>query len=199
MLLISTTAGVFASSYDSRNWMPRPDLNFLSWGYGFCLTSGMLGLFAGACFFLEAKNAYNLILEREDIVLDNAEKEILLRSEMMEQASFMPKIPLTQMSFQTQPSFVLPTSYDFALQPVVQPEVAAGYPMIGYQLSPLGMSDYQGYEPDYSSYNQPYPAINYPMLDARPVYSSDNYYDGKAQEDQKQKNTQYLEEFEYVK
>lgn len=145
VLLITTTAVLFGVQHDSRNWMWRPDLSFLSWGYGFCLTSGLLGLFAGISFWLEAKNAYNLILEREDIVLDNAETEALVRSREMLDAvgNSTYKANPSQASFYVQPSFALPPDYDLALQPVA----VAGYSSMGtgypYQAVPAAV----GYPP----------------------------------------------------
>ena len=48
-------ATVFAQMCQDWQWMPRPDMNFLSWGYGFFIISGIASIGAGVCFYLEAK------------------------------------------------------------------------------------------------------------------------------------------------
>ena len=48
-------ATVFAQMCQDWQWMPRPDMNFLSWGYGFFIISGLASIGAGVCFYLEAK------------------------------------------------------------------------------------------------------------------------------------------------
>ncbi|ELT92572.1 hypothetical protein CAPTEDRAFT_167369 [Capitella teleta] len=56
---------VFAVECQDRNWMPRPDLFFLSWGFGFYIISGIMSLFSGIAFFYEAWKVYKELLERE--------------------------------------------------------------------------------------------------------------------------------------
>jgi hypothetical protein len=56
---------VFAVECQDRNWMPRPDLFFLSWGFGFYIISGIMSLFSGICFFYEAWKVYKELLNRE--------------------------------------------------------------------------------------------------------------------------------------
>ena len=54
--MISFICGtVFAQMCQDWQWMPRPDMNFLSWGYGFFIISGIASIGAGVCFYLEAK------------------------------------------------------------------------------------------------------------------------------------------------
>lgn len=59
-------ATVFAQMCQDWQWMPRPDMNFLSWGYGFFIISGIASIGAGVCFYLEAKKVYEELLRKED-------------------------------------------------------------------------------------------------------------------------------------
>merc|ERR1711976_708975 len=56
---------VFGVESQDRYWMPRPDLNFLSWGFGFYIISGIMSLASGVCFFYQAWKVYNELLKRE--------------------------------------------------------------------------------------------------------------------------------------
>ncbi|KAI8764534.1 hypothetical protein BgiMline_035630 [Biomphalaria glabrata] len=46
---------VFGVYKEDRLWIPRPDMNLLSWSYGLCCVSGWLCLFAGVCLLLAGK------------------------------------------------------------------------------------------------------------------------------------------------
>jgi hypothetical protein len=59
-------ATVFGEMCQDWQWMPRPDMNFLSWGYGFFIISGLASIGAGVCLFMEAKKCYKELLAREE-------------------------------------------------------------------------------------------------------------------------------------
>ena len=59
-------ASVYGSMCGDRQWMPRPDLNFLSWGYGFCIIFGIMALASGVCFFMEARKAFDELMRRDE-------------------------------------------------------------------------------------------------------------------------------------
>ena len=51
--------------------MPNPQYNFLSWGFGFFIISGMAALGAGITFYLGAKRAYKELIDREVVLAKN--------------------------------------------------------------------------------------------------------------------------------
>ena len=63
-LIGSAIYGVMSQDWQ---WMPRPDWNFLSWGFGFYIIHLIAALASGICFFLESKKVGLLVkyLERE--------------------------------------------------------------------------------------------------------------------------------------
>lgn len=65
-MITVVVALIFGIQTNDRYWLPRPDLNFLSWGYGFLIITGIFGLAAGICLYKEAQNTYNLLLVKED-------------------------------------------------------------------------------------------------------------------------------------
>jgi len=50
VVLILTTLILFGLKKEDREWMPRPDQNYLSWSYGLCCVSGWFSLFAALLF-----------------------------------------------------------------------------------------------------------------------------------------------------
>lgn len=65
--MISFVVGVlFGVQVNDRYWMPRPDQNYLSWGFGFLIISGIFTTFSGICLFLAAWDTYNKLLKKED-------------------------------------------------------------------------------------------------------------------------------------
>ena len=63
---------IYGIRCQDREWMPRPDLNLLSWGYGFFIISAIMSLGAGILFFLEARKVYDELMHREDEFLKAA-------------------------------------------------------------------------------------------------------------------------------
>ncbi|XP_064652425.1 uncharacterized protein LOC135503067 [Lineus longissimus] len=47
---------VFGVKSEKREWMPRPDQNFLSWSFGFAILSGFFSTFAGLFLLAAAKD-----------------------------------------------------------------------------------------------------------------------------------------------
>uniref|UniRef100_A0A0B7B2F0 Uncharacterized protein n=1 Tax=Arion vulgaris TaxID=1028688 RepID=A0A0B7B2F0_9EUPU len=50
---------VFGAFKEDRRWMPRPDMNLLSWSYGICVMSGFFSLLAAICLYLAGKEKKN--------------------------------------------------------------------------------------------------------------------------------------------
>lgn len=57
---------LFGYQVNDRYWLPRPDQNFLSWGFGFMVISMICSLFAGLLLFKSAYDCYQLLLHKED-------------------------------------------------------------------------------------------------------------------------------------
>jgi hypothetical protein len=57
---------LFGWQVNDRYWMPRPDQNYLSWGFGFLIISAICTLVAGLCLFKAAWDTYQELLRRED-------------------------------------------------------------------------------------------------------------------------------------
>ena len=45
-----------------RQWMPRPDLNFISWGYGFIIIQGIIATAAGTRILQENYSQFRLLM-----------------------------------------------------------------------------------------------------------------------------------------
>ena len=56
VVMILTTLIVFGVKKEDRGWMPRPDQNYLSWGYGLACISGFFSLFAAGLFFKASRD-----------------------------------------------------------------------------------------------------------------------------------------------
>ena len=57
---------LFGYQVNDRYWLPRPDQNFLSWGFGFMVISMICSLFAGTLLFKSAYDCYQQLLHKED-------------------------------------------------------------------------------------------------------------------------------------
>jgi len=57
---------VFGVQVNDRYWMPRPDQNFLSWGFGFLVISAIFALVSGILLYKEGQDTYNKLLRKED-------------------------------------------------------------------------------------------------------------------------------------
>lgn len=57
---------VFGVQSNDRYWLPRPDQNYLSWGFGFLIISAIMTLVSGICLFMEAQKTYRALLLKED-------------------------------------------------------------------------------------------------------------------------------------
>ncbi|CAI9720964.1 XP_029635853.1uncharacterized protein LOC115211099 isoform X2 [Octopus vulgaris] len=51
-LLITISLIVFGVKSEDRQWMPRPDQNYLSWSFGICVLSGFFSLFSAMCLLV---------------------------------------------------------------------------------------------------------------------------------------------------
>ncbi|GAB1606769.1 uncharacterized protein LOC115211099 isoform X2 [Argonauta hians] len=58
-LLITISLIVFGVKSEDRQWMPRPDQNFLSWSFGICVISGFFSLFAAMCLLVASMSLSN--------------------------------------------------------------------------------------------------------------------------------------------
>lgn len=71
--MVSFVVGIlFGYQVNDRYWLPRPDLNFLSWGFGFLVICGISSLVSGVSLFKAAWETYNELLRREDIYTQQA-------------------------------------------------------------------------------------------------------------------------------
>ncbi|KAL5014435.1 hypothetical protein ScPMuIL_008705 [Solemya velum] len=53
--IIAISCILFGINSDAdREWLPRPEQNYLSWSFGMCVFSGFLAIFAGMCLVVEA-------------------------------------------------------------------------------------------------------------------------------------------------
>ncbi|KAL8560823.1 hypothetical protein ACOMHN_032935 [Nucella lapillus] len=48
---------VFGVQKEDRQWVPRPDMNYLSWSYGLCCLSGLASLFAAVALYKGSREA----------------------------------------------------------------------------------------------------------------------------------------------
>jgi hypothetical protein len=116
-------ASLFGTQCQDRNWMWRPDLNLLSWGYGFFIINGIISIPAGAFYFIEAKAVYDELLDREEEYIEKYEEAVMQNAEntvaaMGYDPSIMQPAAMGN-SFATQASFGAQMSYyDGAGQPV---------------------------------------------------------------------------------
>lgn len=56
VVLIFISLVLIGVKKEDRRWMPRPDMNLLSWSYGMVCMSGFFCLFASICFLLAGKD-----------------------------------------------------------------------------------------------------------------------------------------------
>jgi len=54
-LLMALASILFGCKYNDPYWMPKPELNWPSWGYGMCVMSGFFSFFAAICFLQQKK------------------------------------------------------------------------------------------------------------------------------------------------
>jgi len=101
---------LFGYQVNDRYWLPRPDLNFLSWGFGFLIITGISSLVSGICLFKAAWDTYKELLLREDMYTKQA----------MELSAF-------------QMEGGMPTEQEFA---VVQPGYSGAQPFAEEQYEP---------------------------------------------------------------
>jgi len=59
-------AALYGAMCQDWQWMPRPDWNFLSWGFGFYIIHCVTAAASGACFFMESKQVYDKLQVMED-------------------------------------------------------------------------------------------------------------------------------------
>ena len=63
VLLVIIAGVIFGVKKEDREWMPRPDQNYLSWSYGFFIISGFFVLFAAALLLKAGRDARKSIRE----------------------------------------------------------------------------------------------------------------------------------------
>jgi len=143
---------LFGYQVNDRYWLPRPDLNFLSWGFGFLIISTILALVAGICMFKAAWDTYKELLEREDIHTQQA----------MEMSAYPLELPTEQEFAVVQPGYsgaqpfaeepydARPPSYQeapgYPRPYAVVPPAAAAQPPAA-TMEPTAPYDRYGYEP----------------------------------------------------
>jgi hypothetical protein len=65
-MITFVVAVLFGVQMNDRYWMPRPDQNFLSWGFGFLVISGIFSLISGFVLFKAGWETYCELLRKED-------------------------------------------------------------------------------------------------------------------------------------
>ena len=65
-MMVFISSVMFGYMSQDWEWMPRPDRNFISWGFGFYIICGMATIASGALLFLEALRVYNELMYRDD-------------------------------------------------------------------------------------------------------------------------------------
>jgi len=58
---------IFGVQSNDRYWLPRPDQNYLSWGFAFLIISGIFALASGILFLLEGRRTYRNLFRTEDV------------------------------------------------------------------------------------------------------------------------------------
>jgi len=54
-LLLALSVTIFGIQSDiDRQWLPRPDQNFLSWSFGLGVAAGFLAIFSGMCLLIDS-------------------------------------------------------------------------------------------------------------------------------------------------
>jgi len=119
--MVTFVVGIlFGYQVNDRYWLPRPDLNFLSWGFGFLVISGMASLVSGICLFKAAWDTYNELLRRED---DYTKQAMELSAFQMEgaapsaqefavvQPGYSGMQPFAEEPYETEPLSYRPPSY----------------------------------------------------------------------------------------
>jgi hypothetical protein len=156
---------LFGVQTNDRYWLPRPDQNFLSWGFGFLIISAIFALIAGIILFREAQKTYDALLLKED--------------EYTKAALEMSAYPLQQQPY--------PPAYEPEYGPPAATYDSSGYPPQqgpgsesfdkdpGYPDSSFGQSQMK-YAPDYGPKGE---AQKFRSFDQRPTsYTSDD--DGRG-------------------
>jgi len=78
---------VFGVQCNDRYWMPRPDQNFLSWGFGFLIISAIFAMVSGIALFWEGQRTYDALLHKED---EYTKAALALSTYPVAQASYPP-------------------------------------------------------------------------------------------------------------
>jgi len=78
---------VFGVQCNDRYWLPRPDQNFLSWGFGFLIISAIFALASGVCLFMEGQKTYDALLRKED---EYTKAALEMSTYPLEQSSYPP-------------------------------------------------------------------------------------------------------------
>jgi len=143
------TSIIFGIESQDRFWMPRPDLSFLSWGFGFMIITGIMAVISGVCFFYQAWIVYSELLRREN--------------EFNKAALEMSGYPMSQSGFPASQSGYLP-SYG---HPSLGSEASIGYGKQSYATQP-SFDGRQSYDGKMSYATQP-------SFDGRQSYSEKDY------------------------
>lgn len=54
-MLLGLSVVIFGVKSDTdRQWIPRPDQNFLSWSFGLAVASGFAAIFSGMCLLIDS-------------------------------------------------------------------------------------------------------------------------------------------------
>jgi len=119
--MVTLVVGIlFGYQVNDRYWLPRPDLNFLSWGFGFLIICGIASLVSGICLFKAAWDTYNELLYREDIYTQQAMELSTFQMEgaaptaqefAVVQPGYSGAQPFAEEPYETEPLSYRPPSY----------------------------------------------------------------------------------------
>ena len=166
-MIVTIACIVYGAMCGDRQWMPRPDLNFMSWGFGFAVIFGMMALASGICFFLEARKAFDELMRRDEeytrAVLEMSQATFPMSQSYGGAPSYAPsygggvgdysaygsdeKKAAPQPSYSTQPSYGGQSGVGYDSKP------AAGYDTSGYGGGNQG-GGYGGSQSGYGGGNQ---------------------------------------------
>ncbi|ESN89893.1 hypothetical protein HELRODRAFT_91254 [Helobdella robusta] len=125
-LMILVIALIFGIQTNDRYWLPRPDLNFLSWGYGFLIITGLFSLASGILLYKEAQKTYDTLLRKED---EYTKAALEMSTYQLEPPSSLPDYDYSA----GYPSYPAPQASQAAgksqllIQPESYPQVDPGY------------------------------------------------------------------------
>jgi len=184
---------LFGYQVNDRYWLPRPDLNFLSWGFGFLIICGISSLISGICMFKAAWDTYKELLLREDQYTKQAmelsafqmeggmptEQEFAVVQpgysgvQPFAEEPFDEPLSARPPSYPEAPSYPRPPSYSappVAKKPEMEPSFERGPAGYGYQPEPTAPLMYEEQPRDSDEFARGYEPGDFGQSFERPAY-----------------------------